>query len=125
MTTADTTLRPPLRRSAEGRILGGVASGISRHLGVDPALVRIAFVVVPLGLLPYLIAWILLPSEGGPAGEKGGRDLPAVGLLALGAMLALDAAEPSWLAFDVDGRYVGPAILIAIGVGLLARSVRD
>jgi len=58
----------PLRRRPEGRILGGVASGLAEYLDIDLAVVRIGFVV--LGLLGgiavplYLAGWLLIPEEG-------------------------------------------------------------
>jgi len=57
-----------LRRTAEGhRILGGVAAGLADYLDIDPAIVRIAFVVLALlggsGVLLYLAGWLLIPAE--------------------------------------------------------------
>ena len=37
-----------LYRSTEGRIVGGVAQGLARHLGVEPWIVRLAFVLLAL-----------------------------------------------------------------------------
>ena len=57
-----------LTRSHSNRILGGVAGGIADYTGLDSSLVRIitAFVVVftGVGLLAYIIAWLVLPEEG-------------------------------------------------------------
>ena len=45
--------------------LGGVASGLSHHYGVDVSLVRLAFVlftfVSGFGLLVYVLAWLIIP----------------------------------------------------------------
>jgi len=57
-----------LRRSADGRILGGVAAGLASYFALDVAHVRIGLVAlsflagaaVPL----YLAAWLLIPAEG-------------------------------------------------------------
>lgn len=126
MTTIETPLRAPLRRSRDDRILGGVAAGLARHLGIDPLLMRIAFVVVPLALVPYLVAWVLLPSDGA-AGESRDRGGPALvvgaGLVALATLLALNEANPGWL--DVDGRYVAPVLLGFTGLALVVRGARD
>jgi len=55
-------------RSVDDRLLGGVAGGIARRLGVDPTLVRIGFAVVTvsggLGAALYLGAWLLMPLQG-------------------------------------------------------------
>jgi phage shock protein PspC (stress-responsive transcriptional regulator) len=74
----DTTMTPPaepsrpppaphhLTRSRVDRMLGGVAGGIARTYGFDPALVRIAFVVSTFvfgsGLIAYLVAWLVVPE---------------------------------------------------------------
>lgn len=66
--TTSGTGRPPLRRPFGDRMLGGVAAGIARYLGVDPAIIRIAFVVLTLvgggGIALYLAALLLIPDEG-------------------------------------------------------------
>src|SRR5919206_204166 len=51
MTEHDSPTTPPpaprrLHRSADDRVLTGVAGGIAEHLGVDPVLVRLAFVAL-------------------------------------------------------------------------------
>jgi phage shock protein PspC (stress-responsive transcriptional regulator) len=57
----------PLRRPTQGRMLAGVAAGIARSLGVDPVLVRVAFLVLALiggaGVPLYLAGWLLIPDE--------------------------------------------------------------
>jgi phage shock protein PspC (stress-responsive transcriptional regulator) len=56
-----------LRRSYEDRMLGGVAGGLARYLGVDTMIVRIAFVVLTVfgpGILLYLAGLLLIPDEG-------------------------------------------------------------
>ena len=125
MTSYTTPVRSPLRRSAEGRVLGGVAAGLARHLGVDPLLLRIAFVVVPLALLPYVVAWILLPSDGEGEGSQGGGSafLVGTGLVVLGGLLALEQADPGWL--ELDGRWIAPTLVALTGLALIARGARD
>jgi phage shock protein PspC (stress-responsive transcriptional regulator) len=71
----------PIRRPVEGRMLAGVAAGISQHFNIDVAIVRIVFAVLTivgftgiayLGGLPlylggiplYLACWLLIPEEG-------------------------------------------------------------
>jgi phage shock protein PspC (stress-responsive transcriptional regulator) len=74
--------RPPLRRAAQGRMLAGVAAGLSRYFGVDVNVFRIGFAVlailgfvgsslgiggIPLylaGIPLYLACWLLIPEEG-------------------------------------------------------------
>ncbi len=127
MTTIETPLRPPLRRSRDDRVLGGVAAGLARHPGVDPLLLRIAFVVVPLALVPYLLAWIVIPSDGGATSHPRRAGAAALvvgtGLVALATVRALNEANPGWL--HSDGRYVGPVLLGLTGLALLVRRSRD
>jgi len=56
-----------LYRSTDEKILGGVCGGIGNYFGIDPVLVRIGWVVLTfvygMGLLAYIIAWIIIPQE--------------------------------------------------------------
>ena len=74
--TADTefttmTDRPAarqLRRSADDRMLAGVAGGIARYMDVDVTLVRVIIAALALlngvGLALYIAAWLLIPEDG-------------------------------------------------------------
>jgi phage shock protein PspC (stress-responsive transcriptional regulator) len=71
--TASSTLtdRPAarqLRRSADDKMLAGVADGIARYLGVDVTLVRVIIAALALadgvGLALYIAAWLLIPEDG-------------------------------------------------------------
>ena len=57
-----------LRRNPMNRVIGGVCSGLADFLGVDVALMRIAFVIAFLfasfGFWLYIILWIVLPENG-------------------------------------------------------------
>ena len=57
-----------LRRSVNGRVLGGVAAGFAKHFDFDVTYVRVALVVLSFiagaGVPLYLAAWILGPEEG-------------------------------------------------------------
>jgi len=127
--TAASGTSPRLTRSRSDRVLGGVAGGIGRHLGVDPIIVRLVFVVLVLaggsGILAYLIAWVVIPdepegSEPAPAAARSSDAAPRIaglGLIALGALLLAERLLPgfSW-------RFVAPLLLIALGALLLVRS---
>lgn len=57
-----------LVRTTDDKWIGGVCGGLARYLGVDPTVVRLAFVVLTvLGLgsmiLVYLVAWLLMPAD--------------------------------------------------------------
>lgn len=56
-----------LRRSSTDRMLGGVCGGLAADLGVDPALLRIAVLVLTLftggaAALVYLAVWLIAPA---------------------------------------------------------------
>ena len=57
-----------LLRIRQGRIVAGVCAGLGAYFRVDVNLVRLAFGVLTvfygLGILLYLIAWLILPEEG-------------------------------------------------------------
>lgn len=109
-------------------MIAGVCGGLGRYLGVDPVLLRIAFVVLALagggGFLAYIVAWILIPEEG--PGEELGEARPSSGetlrlvagavLIALGTLWLLDVSFPRL------GRFLWPLALIAIGVGIIVQS---
>jgi phage shock protein PspC (stress-responsive transcriptional regulator) len=62
---------PPrkLERRREGRMLAGVCAGLAAYFRIDVTLVRLGFAVFTifwgLGALIYLIAWAVIPEEGG------------------------------------------------------------
>ena len=57
-----------LYRSRTDRMICGVCGGLGNYFGVDPSLIRLAFVLLLVfggsGFLIYLILWIILPEEG-------------------------------------------------------------
>ncbi|WOI62862.1 PspC domain-containing protein [Streptomyces fradiae] len=139
----ETTDDPPVRklyRSADGRMLGGVARGLAGHLGLPVVWVRLAFLGLflahgPLGVLLYAAFWIAVPlGVGGRSSEPrtlfettpdGRRRLrkpdrgQAVALIALlvGAAVFAGTAD---LGGDAN-RYVWPTLLVGVGVVLVWR----
>jgi len=63
-----TVQRQPLRRSRNNRIIAGVCGGLGEFFGISPFWFRLAMFIafipggVP-GILIYLIAMIMIPSE--------------------------------------------------------------
>ena len=60
-------MQPRLMRSESEKMIAGVCGGLAQYLGVDPVLVRLAFLVlIPaggVGLPLYFILMIIMPSE--------------------------------------------------------------
>jgi phage shock protein PspC (stress-responsive transcriptional regulator) len=112
-----------LTRRTDNRIIAGVASGIAAYLGIQPWLVRIAFVVlVPfggLGALAYLIAWLLVPVAGSNESLASGvLHRPPSGLRSyLGVALILLAVVILASAFS-DPQVIWAVALIAFGIFL-------
>lgn len=112
-TTRDAnTPQPLLRRSRRDRMVFGVCGGLGEYFGVDPLLVRLAFILVSLaggsGILAYLLLAVVLPDE---------RRAPTAGRDGLRHNLADLQSEAGDLADEVRGGFGAPAD----GVRRLAR----
>lgn len=62
------SLKPKrLYRDENDKVIGGVCSGLANYFGIDVVVVRIVFVVFAVtfgvGIIPYLILWIVVPSS--------------------------------------------------------------
>ena len=58
-----------LVRDRKGRMVAGVCAGVAQYFGLDATLVRVIVAVVSVmtggaGVLAYLAAWVIIPSEG-------------------------------------------------------------
>ncbi|MEE8336098.1 MAG: PspC domain-containing protein [Candidatus Neomarinimicrobiota bacterium] len=69
-----------LYRSDKDRILGGICGGIAEFYNLDPALIRIIWIIFTLfggsGIVAYLIALLIIPANRAPAVENT-MDTPA------------------------------------------------
>ncbi len=68
-----------LYRSTKDRILGGVCAGLGGYLDVDPSIVRLAWAAVTVlsfgvGIVVYILAWIIVPEQPGDRGEARSTD---------------------------------------------------
>ena len=57
-----------LLRSTKNRMVAGVCAGIGDYFSVDPTVIRLAWVIFTLismgvGIIAYIIAWIIIPEE--------------------------------------------------------------
>jgi len=61
----------PLRLSAKERMIAGVCGGLGETFELDPILFRASFLVLAflggLGILLYLVLWLLIPGPATPA----------------------------------------------------------
>ena len=125
-TTPATT--PRLYRSSTDRAIAGVCGGLAHYFKVDPALVRILFIVFALAggasLLLYLILSIAVPSDHGApvatVSTGGGQEMLASILIAVGGIWLL--ANLGAFTF-VQWRFAWPVILVVFGIALLVRRV--
>ena len=106
-TSAATSPAPPasravrLARSADDRLLAGVAGGIAQRLAVDSVFVRVAFVVLGFaggaGVAAYLLLWAVMDDPEAARERRLGDPVPntrravAFGLQILGALVLLRA----------------------------------
>ncbi|MBV9143241.1 MAG: PspC domain-containing protein [Pseudonocardiales bacterium] len=110
----------PRRRAGERKI-AGVAAAIGRRYALDPALVRVAFVVTALfsgvGVLLYLLGWLLLPVETDQDGAAGstarGRSSMSAALTIVLVLLVILTARKVF-----EGRASG-VLALAVAVGTL------
>lgn len=129
-------------RDTQDLLLGGVAAGLARHLGVKPLVVRVFFViaalVLGLGVILYAVLWLLLPTDeafeqAAPGVETASRrglrpgrirslrdvgPAVAIGVFGLGAALLLAAS------FNTH-RWLWPLLIGACGMALLWRQADE
>lgn len=136
------TDEPPVRklyRSADGRMLGGVARGLAGHLGLPVIWVRFVFLALfmadGLGVLLYAVFWIVVPlGVGGRAAEPrsvfettsdGRRRLRKPDKGQIVALIALTIGAGAFVSsVNLGGeanRYVWPILLVGVGVVLVWR----
>jgi phage shock protein C len=165
--TGEAKVPKRLVRDTRHGMVAGVAAGFGQYLDVDPVLVRLAFVLLVfangLGLLAYLVCWLVVPraeaaagTGAGKAAEAGveavreagarfasevrsaaenvrsaapdtGRVQAVVGsiLIVGGALLLAD--NLGWLRWPywANVQTLWPLVLVALGVGLIAKSRRS
>src|ERR671925_1540694 len=121
---------PSLRRDPERGIIGGVAAGLARTMGIDPIIVRVGFVAASFaagsGIVLYLVGWALLPAVGddrAPLERLGRRELwlvvAGIVLLVLAALLLLRAMG-LWFSDAI----VWPVLLASAGGALIWRQTQ-
>lgn len=124
----------PTRIEADSKV-AGVSAGIGYRYGVDPQLIRVAFIVSTVvggaGIALYLACWVALPSDGGASapGSGPGEGAPATAnpdtlsplrLVAL-TVLLLAALTATPIDRNVGGAGFLSAVLMLGGLWLLYR----
>lgn len=129
----------------EERWIGGVAGGLARRLGVDPVLVRCAWIVLAvltgLGPLLYGLAWAFLPEERDgrihtqqaldgdvSAGLAGAIAMTVAGLGTVDSGVGLSAVWAGSALGALTFSLLWPVLWITLAVVvvlLVARSLRD
>jgi signal transduction histidine kinase len=119
----------PLRRETQGRLVGGVAAGVSARTGLSVTIVRIAFVLAALisgfGAAAYVLAWLFIPATGesGNIAGKALTDRRGIALAAVAAtMLALVLVVASELGVGWVSSLSWPPIIAAAGLVLIWRN---
>jgi signal transduction histidine kinase/phage shock protein PspC (stress-responsive transcriptional regulator) len=118
-----------LWRDPQHGLVAGVCAGLAERLGVDPLLLRVAFVAATaaggVGVVAYGILWLLLPAVGDDRAPLRGlrrhapgswRTAAGVALLTLSGLLVLRQ-----LGLWFSDAIVWPVVLAAAGVALAWR----
>jgi signal transduction histidine kinase len=122
---ASPSRRSPFARSRSDRMVAGVAGGIAERLGIDPVVIRLAFVALGVaggfGIVLYLFAWLVGAeprSSGSDAAEgtfrpTGVRQVVSVALIVAGLMLLLREI----------GLWFGDAIAWSVGLAAFGSAI--
>lgn len=128
-----------LVRSDSDRMIAGVCGGLAAYLGVDPVLVRLAFVILLLasgvGLGIYAILWLVMPSASRNDPEirimnSDVADDPSVyktrfsPAATVGIVLILLGAFLTLAQWGHAPGYIWPVILIGAGLYYLVQRTR-
>jgi signal transduction histidine kinase len=120
-----------LYRSADNRVVAGVAGGLAEHLRLDPTLVRVAFAALAAaggaGIIAYAAFWVFVPMSSSASTAPGGapvttaRDqLPAILAVAIGGMVLAGLAG---VVFDTAMAW--SLVVVAVGLALIWRQADD
>lgn len=128
----------PWRRSSKNRVIAGVCGGLAEALGINPNLLRLAWVLSSLwiysglGVILYVLAAIFLPAADDSDAEtivihrmdRTPRWLGIVLVVVGGYLLAGQLLPEIMRTIVHEVRRIGPPlVLIAFGMWMLLRSV--
>jgi signal transduction histidine kinase/phage shock protein PspC (stress-responsive transcriptional regulator) len=112
-------------RTPSDRIMAGVAGGLAERLGVDPVIVRLAFVVLSFaagaGVVAYLVCWALSVNPPGGGAPTVAPVDPAV---ATQRMVAIALVVGGLLlVFRAVGAWFGDAVVWPVALGAVGSAV--
>ena len=115
--------RRRLSRSRDDRVVAGVCGGIARYFNIDPVFVRIGAVALAFvggaGLLLYLAALLLMPSDEGGAVVEASGDRRNRALVIAGVVGLLFVAWPFLLGGGFLLAGIGIPLALLVGTGVL------
>ncbi|MRJ76323.1 PspC domain-containing protein [Aeromicrobium sp. SMF47] len=114
-----------MKRSQDDRVVAGVCAGAARYLRIDPVVVRVAIVVLTVagfaGVILYVAAWVLLPSEGSDRSlaaewfnlDRNEEQVRVAGLLVAVVLASLAlVGDTSWSWWDGSPWWLLPVALV-------------
>ncbi len=140
-----------LYRSKEDKMIAGVCGGVADYFQIDPVWVRLVAVLLifadGIGIIMYLLAWILIPENPDQSSTKKTKFEEAWGniknhkysrnktektccfrnnkniflgviLVIIGVIALLNSTH--W----IDSKFIWPSLIILLGIFLLARRSR-
>jgi phage shock protein PspC (stress-responsive transcriptional regulator) len=125
--------RRRLKKSANDKVLFGVAGGIAEYLDIDPILVRVGFIALLFAggtsLIVYIVLALVMPGpDDEPSGDGAGLDLrgsptQVVGIVivVVGVLLLLGNLG---LLDEFPWEITWPAAIIAIGLLIIFAKAR-
>ncbi len=126
-----------LYRSRTNRVIAGVCGGLGARMGMEPWILRVLFILVPSGLLIYIIFWIALPEmddyevedisasggisfQGMDGNVKNGSLWGGLVLIVIGFLFLIHKLIPAIVFGDI-----WPVILIGVGAIMVYNAYRD
>lgn len=121
------TEKKRLYRSRTDRMVGGVCGGMAAYLNVDATIVRLVVAVLALvqgvGVVLYLLGWILIPAEGRQTGSPGDVAREGAEEMAVQARSFGDSVRKAVGSDSGNAAVVVGIVLVLVGVVFLLRSL--
>lgn len=142
-----------LLRSRKEKLIGGVCGGLAEYFSVDPVVVRIVFLILfflkGIGLVSYILLWIVVPEEGrqrthevevngnpGPdqnshqnSKSDNGSKVAGIVLIVLGVIFLLERLDfldnIFWWIGDAISIFLFPTLIIGAGLLLIFRNRKE